>query len=388
MNGAPSIQTRTIASRVVDSRASREWARRPDDERFLTLDSLAAHVNARRDASRERGVALEQCRVYDAEDGTLHLQSPEHNYSDGRGKALGFDAGLTHWSMGQLCSALSRHTGDTVPASYLRTLPPTMAAMNLQWHLQHASKADGKALVTRIPEGYDVRSLTSDSYGRIWDADLVAAIQALDRAQPGTWKIPAASYQAHDQKRATTLYASDRDVFVFLVDSDHPITVPGRSEPMFRGFYAWNSEVGAGKAGLATFFYDVVCDNRNIWGQRDFKEISLIHRSMAPQRFASEIKPALANFANSSAAGTAGLIQRAQVKEVGRDRASVLKWLRDEGFGKAVAESAYTAAESADLNPRSLWGIQWGLTAEARNIAHTDDRIALEKQAGRLMDLV
>jgi len=46
----------------------------------------------------------------------------------------------------------------------------------------------------------------------------------------------------------TTLYASDRDVFLFLVDDAYPIgagRLPnGDPDPFFRGFYAWNSEVG------------------------------------------------------------------------------------------------------------------------------------------------
>jgi len=48
-------------------------------------------------------------------------------------------------------------------------------------------------------------------------------------------------------KDTTTLYASDRDVFLFLVDDTHPIEAGklpnGDPDLYFRGFYCWNSEV-------------------------------------------------------------------------------------------------------------------------------------------------
>ena len=86
-----------------------------------------------------------------------------------------------------------------------------------------------------------LRSLTSPNYGRIWDIQVVEAVERVNH--DGMWKVPAASYSASNPKRATTLYASDRDVFIFLVDPDHPIEVG--DDILFRGFYTWNSEVGA-----------------------------------------------------------------------------------------------------------------------------------------------
>ena len=89
----------------------------------------------------------------------------------------------------------------------------------------------------------------------------------------GNWQVPAASYADANPKRATTLYGSDRDVFIFLVDPDNPIE--HGEDTLFRGFYTWNSEVGAATFGLATFLYRFVCDNRIIWGAQDFKELRI-----------------------------------------------------------------------------------------------------------------
>src|SRR3546814_11805905 len=58
-------------------------------------------------------------------------------------------------------------------------------------------------------------------------------------------------------KGTTTLYASDRDVFLFLVDDANPIEAGrlpnGDPDLFFRGFYCWNSEVGSQTLGMATF---------------------------------------------------------------------------------------------------------------------------------------
>ena len=50
---------------------------------------------------------------------------------------------------------------------------------------------------------------------------------------------------------------SDRDVFLFLEDDLNPIEAgllpDGAPDLYFRGFYCWNSEVGAKTLGIARF---------------------------------------------------------------------------------------------------------------------------------------
>ena len=59
----------------------------------------------------------------------------------------------------------------------------------------------------------------------------------------GEWRVPGEfGKRVAVDKQNTTLYASDRDMFVFLADEDRRIEVAGRS--LARGFFVWNSEVG------------------------------------------------------------------------------------------------------------------------------------------------
>ena len=78
----------------------------------------------------------------------------------------------------------------------------------------------------------------------------------------------------------------------------------GGNHPIyFRGFYCWNSEVGAKTLGMASFYLRAVCQNRNLWGVEDFQEITIRHSKYAASRFAHEAAPALTRFANILAAG-------------------------------------------------------------------------------------
>ena len=102
--------------------------------------------------------------------------------------------------------------------------------------------------------------------------------------------MPLKAYNGVNSTSATTLYASDRDVFIFLVDENRPIDVDGQT--YFRGFLTWNSEVGKAAFGLQTFLYSRVCANRIIWGARDVEEIRIRHTSLAPDRFIEQVQPA------------------------------------------------------------------------------------------------
>ncbi len=83
-------------------------------------------------------------------------------------------------------------------------------------------------------------------------------------------------------------------------------------------------------------------------------------------------------------------MRAAKAKEVGKDKASVIAWMKARGFTTPVAAKAYQAAERdrRGYNPRSVWGLVQGLTDVAHGIAHTDDRVDVESRAGALLESV
>lgn len=369
---------------TVISTASQQWYARPADERYLSLAALRASVADRRHRSRDNVTAI-------MENMAVRVDSDNKGLVLYDEKKQGPGARLTHWSFGQL----SQRAGT--PTAWLRKLGAEnmqeLVALNMNAGLANAEREDAKLLLTHDPiDGSatptQLRALTGPNYGRIWDVELVDAIMR-HVGDSGEWTIPAASYAATDAKRASTLYASDRDVFIFLVNKANPIEVP--NEPghvMFKGFYAANSETMNGSLVWAQFLYDTVCDNRNIWGVRDFAELRIRHTGGAPQRFVEQAMPAMRKYVEASTSAEVELITRAQRFELGKDIKAVKEKLAEKGFTKGQVQAALDYAETVPGNPRSLWNVEQGLTAVARDIEHTDARVDLEEKAGKLMAMV
>ena len=362
-------------SSSVIMRASHEWATRPDDQRYVSLDDLKHAVASRKGESWTATPAIRDLRVTPAENGNMAVELYDPTYGGRR------TVNPTNWAFGQLAQYAK------APAAYLRELDPTLAAINVQWGLEHrALRPDALVLGQTNGDSY-LRAMTSTSYGRIWDAQVVEAVERVN--QSGRWQIPASTYGAKNPKRATTLYASDRDVFIFLVDPESQIDV-GHGRMLHRGFYTWNSEVGSQIFGLCDFLYDFVCDNRMIWGATQIRELRIRHTSGAPERFAYEGAKYLTQYAQESTADVTAQIHRAQAFEIPKaaEKNGVEGWLQARGFTGAVAKSAVAAAQAEEGGARSLWDIVNGLTAHARTNPHTDERVTLEKQAGKLMEIV
>lgn len=361
----------TMATNLME--ASRQWATRPDDQRFTSLADLRASVAGRKQESWTGQPSTKDLQVRPVANNGLAVEV----FNPGTRQQI--ELTPTNWAFSQLAG----YAG--APAAYMRKLPNQLAAINLQWGLENMGKSDDALVLARSNGTHELRAMTSTSYGRIWDIDVVNAVERVNES--GRWEIPAASYTTQNPKRATTLYASDRDVFIFLVDPKNPIEVNG--EILFRGFYVWNSEVGSQVFGLTTFLYRYVCDNRIIWGATEVKELRIRHTGGAPERFAYEGARQLAKYAEESTSEVVAQIKAAKEKDIPKAKdESVSDWLAKKGFTRKESDEAVKRADEEEGESRSLWNIINGVTAYARQIANTDDRVNLEKKAGKLMDLV
>jgi hypothetical protein len=285
----------------------------------------------------------------------------------------------TNWGFGQLSQYAQ------APASYLRKLPSELAAINLQWGLEKLSLRENALILAQTNGGNYLRAMTSVSYGRIWDHQVVESVQRAN--EDGRWEVPVATYTTKNPKRATTLYASDRDVFIFLVDPKNPIEVG--NESLFRGFYVWNSEVGSAVFGLTTFLYRYICDNRIVWGATDVKELRIRHTGGAPERFAYEGSRYLKRYSEESPTKLIEGIKSAQTKEIPLNPGkgdTVESWLQGRGFTKAQAKASVDSATAEEGQARTIWDVVNGVTAYARSIPNSDERIQLEIKAGKLME--
>lgn len=367
-------------------RVSSEWFSRPDDERYLSLTELHEAVRRRVERASARTVESRAVRVEASREDSERLTL----IVPGRDEPVA----PTHWSFGQLCSLVG------APAAYMRQLPAPLAGINLQ-HGLLSHRAELVKTLEADDGRVELRAVTGPDYGRIWDHELVAAVQRI--AGNGTddtrWKVPGMldwSSMTHNPfvdvtKDTTTLYASDRDVFLFLVDDTHPIEAgrlpDGSPDLYFRGFYAWNSEVGSKTLGIASFYLRAVCMNRNLWGVEGLEEITIRHSKFAAQRFTHEAAPALTSFANSSPAPFVAGIKAARERIVARDDEDREDFLRKRGFSKPeTARIIETVLQEEGRPPESLFDFVQGITALARNKPHQDTRLELEGKAKKLLD--
>ncbi|WP_306120706.1 MULTISPECIES: DUF932 domain-containing protein [unclassified Roseitalea] len=369
-----------------NGRVSSEWFSRPDDEKYLSLSDLYASVKGRAERSRTRTVESAAIRVEahrdDPENLALVLPDTEAPVAP------------THWSFGQLASLVS------APAAYLRQLPAPLAGINLQYGLTNHRAEQVKTM--EVANGRtELRAVTGPDYGRIYDHELVAAVQRIagDGVGDTRWKVPGVldwstgvyNPMIDVTRDTTTLYASDRDVFLFLVDDLNPIEAgtlrDGSPDLFFRGFYCWNSEVGAKTLGIASFYLRAVCQNRNLWGVEDFQEITIRHSKYAANRFAHEAAPALANFADSSPQPFIQGIRAAREKIVARSDEDRADFLRKRGFSKAeTGKIVETVLAEEDRPPTSVFDFVQGITAVARSKPQQDARLAMETRAKALLE--
>lgn len=367
-------------------RVSSEWFSRPDDERFLSLTDLYDTVRSRAERAHARTIESAAIRVEATRDNAERLEL----LVPGQRQAIA----PTHWSYGQLCSLVG------APATYMRQLPAPLAAINLQHGLLNHRAELVKTL--EMDDGrLELRAVTGPEYGRIWDHELVSAVMKIAGNGTGDtmWKVPGQldwATMTHTPfvditKDTTTLYASDRDVFLFLVDDTHPIEAGrlpnGEPDLYFRGFYAWNSEVGSKTLGIASFYLRAVCANRNLWGTENFEEITIRHSKFAAQRFAHEAAPALSSFANSSPAPFITGIKAARERIVAREDDDRETFLRRRGFSKGESGKVIEMVLSEEGRPpESIFDFVQGITALARTKTNQDTRLELEGKAKKLLE--
>ena len=210
---------------------------------------------------------------------------------------------------------------------------------------------------------------------------------------PGTldWSSGVYNPMVDITKDTTTLYASDRDVFLFLVDDMNPIEAgklpDGSPDLYFRGFYCWNSEVGAKTLGIASFYLRAVCQNRNLWGVEDFQEISIRHSKYAANRFAHEAAPALTRFADSSPRPFIEGIRAARERIVAHNDDDRTDFLRKRGFSKAeTARIVETVLAEEGRPPETVFDFVQGITAVARSKPQQDARLEMEGKAKKLLE--
>lgn len=354
--------------------ANAQWSARPADERFTSLTALNDYVQSVRRSSIGKALSSRaiHCAPVEGQSHGLVCVGPN-----------GGPVGLTHWSFGQLAQRAG------APAGYLRDLPAPLAADCVNYGLEHRDVEDLGVLLYKNGGPAQLRAVTGPNYGRIWNSTITSAlVSRFGDGLTGDFRVPGEfGKSVAVTNENTTLYASDRDMFVFLADESHRIEVPnrraGRSGEMSRGFFVWNSEVGSQSFGIATFLFDYVCCNRIVWGAEGFQEIRLRHTSGAPDRWLEEVRPALQRYANASASSVTSAIAQAKAARID----DVDAFLKGR-FSRSQVSAIKAAHMTDEQRPiETLWDATTAVTAYARGIQYQDDRVVLEREGGKILAL-
>lgn len=375
-------------------KASSQWSTRPDDERFSSLQEMHAAVSGYRASAREATVPFNTLRVEARGDEVMLVGKTNQ------------PARLTNWSFRQIASAVG------VPAWYAQTLPPTLAGQCLNHGLAKTDDRTDRRLLLHQNGELLARAITSDKYTRIWNSDITQRLLDL----PTGWVVPPArpcrsgqrgtriateadvlqgagfglSINVGDEIAPAGLYASDHDMFAFLVNNDRRIAEPGNPDGLARGFMVGNSEVGASAFWILTFLYRHVCGNHIVWGAKQVSELRIPHIGRADDRAFAEVRVKLQQYADESASDDEARIKTAMTYVIGGTKDEVLDkvfGIKSLGLSRAVLNTAYdlTVQHEAHLNPNTAWGMSQGLTRASQETAYADERVATDRAAGRVL---
>lgn len=375
--------------------ANYEWATRPDDERFGSLDEMYLDSWEKNNRSRTQNIETSDLEVIPV--GTqLRLKTPSG------------DLRFNHHSFRQTCTRLG------IPASYMAQLKPELAARNLNDGIERMGGLGKDAQIYRqeSENGVDrLLALTSQKYTRINNHDIIAAIKQM----PGNWTSPLSMLKPGEKGRPATaedlkygsnlqvgeqvslkraLYAGDQDMFAFMVDNDRRIN-DGTEGGLGRGFFVSNSQVGLSTLSATRFFYRFICRNNIIWGAQDVVTISVKHIGNAQDRwnkYFAALGTQMKHYAESSAQDDEQMIRRAKACTPARN----LEEMQDLLFAekgllskRQVADSYELASrhEDTDGNPNSIWGITQGITRLSQMTGFADERVKLDMAARDVLAL-
>jgi hypothetical protein len=287
----------------------------------------------------------------------------------------------THWAFTQLCKSDMLNA----PAEWLRRCSPELAAQNLNWAAQHAPKQTMKMLWANGSNPGTVRSFNNVDYARYWDENVVQWLRDFSQDETNGWHHPPAR---DEDVRPSGLYASDRNIFVFLVNEDYRID-DGSEKGLARGFFIWNTEVGQMSLGLHAFLYQFICGNHIVWGAHDLFTLRMWHQGTNLDiRVNKQLAGAVKGYLNSGMERDQTVISAAREKVVAPTREGAMEFVARFGFSAKQSEGLVSGTEQRGLDPTILWNLVDTGTRQSQEVPHADKRNEQDLRIGRLLESV
>lgn len=274
--------------RDTDWSMSKQWAERPDDERFETFSDLLKAAKRWADISSENPVTIGRIEVSD----NMEILLPNKN----REEIL---VDPTHLAFTQLCQ-----TANGIPAYWLRKLPVARAARILRESLGDLDQS--KEISAYVADGgygeRTLRSLVFNETTRITNHELLLALQPflgdLSASNPMEWKTPGRlnwgtmehnPFDMHDQ---VSLFMGPEDMQCFVCKDANPIEIGktrlGKPDIFFPGLMWGNSEVKNMSTWFTGMMLQGVCCNLSLRGVMGKKTHRINHTKNNSIRLSSQ----------------------------------------------------------------------------------------------------
>jgi hypothetical protein len=385
-------------------KASNQWMSRPNEERFWNVREGADAARAYRDQAVTSTVNYNDLRVEAGSDGL---------YLTGR---TGASAQISNWAFGQLSSKVK------APASYLRNLPATLAAQNLNHGLKNERDADDTArLLFHRNGGMLLRAALSDRYERIWNHELLDQIAKLEnqgwrtpparparkdpRTRPATQadvlateSLGGLSIKVGDPIAPAGVYVSDRDMFVILINEAMRLD-DGTDDGLISGLMLWNSEVGDKALGGMRFNLKTVCGNHIIWGASGVEQFSIRHVGDARFKTWRKLNLTMRELDDASFSEDEAIIKRSREVEIASNKQEVIETvtrfaankklkseLSEDRLGRAF-DLAEMHRDWYGVAPTTVFGMLNGMTEVAQEEKFTAKRTKIDRAAGRILEM-
>ena len=377
--------------------ASKQLFNRPDDDIHPDFDSLITYLRSRESITEEHGVVnMETFEVTDTPDRTPVFRNNVALVADADFKDVDTTVGvklwtpegevnghLNDWSFGSLCNIAG------APKGYINGLPTELACRNLNNGIRTRFQS-GNGTVAPITGG-QIRAFYSDKYERL--PDLEVAERIADTAKRLGYE-PAGKFAGVRvgmppvRPEASGLYASDRDMFLFVANEERGFEFEG--DTYYHCAIAWNSEVTFKKHGWLMCLYRGICGNHLIWDAEEVLQSESIHRGNSVHETLESFDVMMEQYD----------ARREQVQDIAIARLTASRVLEFAETRELVAErlAEYMLKKQVEAalpfldderaypkDPHSVFGVTQALTLYSQTIAHSSTRDAIDRTAGRIV---
>ncbi len=354
--------------------ASEQLVSRPSDECYADFPALLDYLR-KRDVDSTEVAVRRQHFAAEPQDGRLVIGTNRQQFE------------LNDWSFKQVCQL------SGADPEFINRLPARLAADALnvtrRWY-----KDDEARLLTSQDGFYPpvARALYSKRYACVPDLTVAELVQ-----REATGFVPAGQVAGRHvgmppvRPEASGLYASNRDMFLFLADEENPVEWrPENGGPraaFYRFLIAANSEVAARKLVYLMGIMEGICGNHLIWGAREVLAVERRHVG-DPAKILEALRQAIAVLRDR---GTLHqdlrALEAARTTTFAEDQEKAVERLFPRYVTKAIAARAVESA-IADFHaplPLSVWNVVRGLTRVSQEIPYEDRRMEVDQVAGKLL---